>query len=266
MMKRVFQGIALLAVTAGLTLAQNTLPPPPGQTPAQAQPSPEEIQAFQKINSTTDADSRIKAADEFFEKFPKSMLASYAMEMAAEANQVKGDSARAVFYYKKSLELNPKNYNAMLMIAAETANGTREFDLDKEEKLTSATKMVNDALALIPDAVKPNDQVTDEQWESIKKDDMARGHTALGMIAVARQKYDDAVKEFQMSVDVAASPDPVTQIRLGNALNEAKRPEEAISVLDKVIAMPNLPANLKDFAQNEKKRSQQIAQQLKSGK
>ncbi len=264
MIKQTLQGVALLAATAGLMLAQNTLPSAAGQPAAQPgaeappQPTQEEVKEFQKVNSTKDADSRIKAADEFFAKFPNGPLTSYVMEMAGEANQIKGDSARAVFYYQKSLDLNPNNYNAMLMIAAETAQGTREFDLDKDQKLAKATKLVNDAMALIPTAVKPNNGVSDAQWEEIKKDDMARGHMALGLVAMADQKFPDAVKEFQAALDVAAHPDPVTQIRLGNAMNENKQYDEAISMLDKVIANPQLPQNLKDFAQNEKKRSQQL--------
>ena len=40
----------------------------------------------------------------------------------------------------------------MLMLAAETARTTREFDLDKEEKLAKAEKYAKDGMALIPGA------------------------------------------------------------------------------------------------------------------
>ena len=108
-----------------------------------------------------------------------------------------GTSPKAIIYYQQALEANPKDYNSMLMLAAETARTTREFDLDKEEKLTKAEKYAKDGMALIPGATKPNPQVTDAQWEAAKKDDTARGHEALGLIAMARKKYDDRRQRIQ---------------------------------------------------------------------
>jgi tetratricopeptide (TPR) repeat protein len=261
MTKNLLKTMALAAAFALTAPAQNQLPPQPGQAAPEAQPgqpSPEEIAEFQKVAAAQGPDAQIAAADAFYQKFKTSMLAPFVLEVAAQANQQKGNSARAIFYYNEVLKLDPKNYNAMLMIAAETAQGTREFDIDKEEKLGRATKLVSDAMALIPDAPKPNDQVTDQQWAELKKDDMARGHMALGLVAMARKNYPEAVKEFQTAVESAANPDPVVQIRLGNALNEARRPDEAIAVLDKVIALDGLPPVFKQIAEEEKKRSQQI--------
>ena len=73
-----------------------------------------------------------------------------------------GTSTKAIIYYQQALEANPKDYNAMLMLAAETARTTREFDLDKEEKLAKAEKYAKDGMALIPSAAKPNPQFTDD--------------------------------------------------------------------------------------------------------
>ena len=111
-------------------------------------------------------------------------------------------------------------------------------------------------MALIPSAVKPNPQLTDEQWQGAKKDDMARGHEALGLIAMARKKYDDAAAEFKTATETASEPQPATFIRLGGAYTSAGKPDEAIAVLDKVLAMPNLPAQFKQVAQSEKDRAE----------
>ena len=178
------------------------------------------------------------------------------MTAAADAYEAGGNSTKALVYYQQALDVNPKDYNAMLMLAAETARTTREFDLDKEEKLAKAEKYAKDGMALIPGATKLNPQMTDEQWEAVKKDDTARGHEALGLIAVARKKYDVAAVEYKTATETAADPQPATFIRLGGAYTDAGKPDQAIATLDKVLAMPNIPDQFKNVAQAEKTRAE----------
>jgi tetratricopeptide (TPR) repeat protein len=219
-------------------------------------PSPEELTGLQAIVNAKTVDARVTAADSFVTSFPKSEYRSFALTMAAEAYQMGGNPTKAIIYYQQVLEVNPKDYNAMLMLAAETARTTREFDLDKEEKLGKAEKYANEGMALIPSATKPNPQLTDAQWEDLKKDDAARGHEALGLIATARKKYDVAASEFDTATKTASQPQPATFIRLAGAYTDGSKPTEAIAVLDKVLATPNLPDQLKQIAQSEKARAE----------
>jgi tetratricopeptide (TPR) repeat protein len=198
----------------------------------------------------------VAAVDKFVKGFPTSEYRNFALTMAADAYEGSGNTTKAILYYQQALEANPKDYNAMLMLAAETGRTTREFDLDKEEKLAKAEKYAKDGMALIPTATKPNPQLTDVQWEALKKDDTARGHEALGLIAVARKKYDVAAGEFKTATETAADPQPSTFIRMGGAYTDAGKPDQAIAALDKVLAMPNLPDQLKKVAQSEKDRAE----------
>src|SRR5580704_8100369 len=165
-MKKVFTAVALLAMGTLLLNAQ------------QKPPAPDELKALQEIVNATTVDARVAAVDNFVKGFPKSEYRSFALTMGAEAYEMGGNVTKAIIYYQQVLEVSPKDYNAMLMLAAETARTTREFDLDKEEKLAKAEKYAKDGMALIPSASKPNPQLTDVQWEALKKDDTARGHEA----------------------------------------------------------------------------------------
>jgi tetratricopeptide (TPR) repeat protein len=246
-MKKVFTAVALLAMGTMLLTAQ----PKPS--------SPEEVKALQAIMATTTVDTRVAAVDSFIKDFPKSEFRAAVLNMAADAYETTGNSTKAIIYYQQVLEVAPKDYNgviAMLMLAAETARTTREFDLDREEKLAKAEKYAKDAMAAIPSAAKPNPQATDAQWADTKKDDLARGHEALGLIAMARKKYDDAASEFKISTETASQPAPATFIRMAGAYTDAGKPDLAIPVLDKVLAMPNLPDQFKKVAQSEKTRAE----------
>jgi len=243
-MRNVFTAVALLAIGTLLLTAQ---PKPP---------SAEELPALQAIVNATTVEARVAAADSFVKSFPKSEYRPFALTMAAEAYEMGGNITKAIIYYQQVLEVSPKDYNAMLMLAAETARTTREFDLDKEEKLAKAEKYANDGMALIPSATKPNPQLTDEQWEGLKKDDLARGHEALGLIAVARKKYDAAIGEFDTATKTATQVQPATFIRLGGTYTDAGKPDQAIAILDKVLAMPNLPDQIKQVATSERARAE----------
>ena len=152
-MKKVLTAVALLAMGSLLLNAQ---PKPP---------APDELKALQEIVNATTVEGRVAAVDSFVKSFPKSEYRNFALTMAADAYEAGGNSTKAIIYYQQALEANPKDYNAMLMLAAETARTTREFDLDKEEKLAKAEKYAKDGMALIPSATKPNPQLTDEQWD-----------------------------------------------------------------------------------------------------
>jgi len=219
-------------------------------------PSPEELKALQGILNASTMETRVAAVDSFVNSFPKSEYRNFALTAAADAYEAGGNTTKAIIYYQLALEANPKDYNAMLMLAAETARTTREFDLDREEKLAKAEKYAKDGMALIPTSEKPNPQLTDAQWTDLKKDDTARGHEALGLIAVARKKYDVAASEFKTATETASQPQPATYIRLGGAYTDAGKPAEAIAALDKVLAMPNLPDQFKQVAQSEKARAE----------
>jgi tetratricopeptide (TPR) repeat protein len=247
-MKKKLTPMALLSALLAMGAMTLTAQPKP--------PSPEEVKALQEILDAKAVDTRVAAVDRFAKSFPKSEYLSFVLTSAADAYEASGNSPKAILYYQQALDANPKDYNAMLMLAAETARTTREFDLDKEEKLAKAEKFAKDAMGLIPSATKQNPQMTDAQWDAVKKDDTARAHEALGLIATARKQYDVAVKEYKTAVDTATDPQPATSIRLAGAYTDAGKPDQAIATLDKVQALPNFPAQYKNIVQSEKARAE----------
>src|SRR5947209_974198 len=143
---------------------------------AQKQPMPKskaEGEAFNAIVSAPDPDGRIKAADAFLLKYADTELKSIALFIEAMSYQQKNDYEKMIIFDERTLEADPKHYGAMLMMAKGIALRTREFDLDKEEKLSRAEKLAKQAMELLKDAPKPNPQVTDEQWAEGKKEYLA---------------------------------------------------------------------------------------------
>ncbi|MBI1894917.1 MAG: tetratricopeptide repeat protein [Acidobacteria bacterium] len=259
MNQRIIRILAGSLMAASLTLAQNAGPaktqPQPDAPPVTKQPqikSQKEAEAFQAILQAADPDARIKAVDDFLVNFADTELKAFALTAAAEAAQQKNDFEKMILYAERAIEADPEGYAAMLIVATGIPQRTREFDLDKDEKLAKAEKLANRARELAQNAAKPNAQVPDEQWEQVKKLYVAQSHEALGHVAMARKKYDAAVQAFKTAVEIAPQPDQVVMARLVNAYNLNGKPDDAIATADKVLALPNLHPTVKQIVETEK--------------
>jgi tetratricopeptide (TPR) repeat protein len=214
-----------------------------------------EAQALKALVQIQDADARIKAVDEFVIKFPDSEFKSAVLVMQAETNSQNGDHAKAIVSAEQALEADPKSYMAMLILARTIAQTTKEFDLDREEKLGRAEKYANSAMEILKTAPKPSADVPDDQWAQRKADFIGQAHEALGLAAMARKDQNTAIAEFKAAIENSSPPDPATLVRLGSAYNLAKRYDEAIAMLDRAIAMPDALPRVRQIAQSERARS-----------
>jgi tetratricopeptide (TPR) repeat protein len=222
---------------------------------AQPQPKPKsakELEALKAWQAATDPDARIKAIENVLTNFADTEFKVFLLQDALQLEQRKGDFAQVVFYGERLLEADPKNAFAMVTLAGETARHTREFDLDKEEKLAKADKYATAALEAAKVYPKPRADITDAQWEGVRKDLQAQAYEALGQTATLRKKYDDAIGDFKQALAVQATPDPTTWVRLGEAYEESGKFDDATDAFDKAINMPNVSVQVKGIAQAKK--------------
>ena len=228
---------------------------------AQKQPTPKsqkEVDAINAMIKATAPDDRIKTANELMTKFADTEFMGIAMQMTAEAYEMKNDFEKMQVWCEKTIEIDPKNFSCMLMIAGGTAKRARETDLDLNEKLARVDKYAKQALEVLKDAPKPNPGIPDDQWVAAKKDYASQAHEAFALSAVVRKKFDVAISEFKEAVDGAATPDPATMVRFAQCYNQAHKPDDAIVLLDKVMALPNLHPQIRQFAQAERVRAIQM--------
>lgn len=241
--------IALIAALAALCV--------PAFAQKQMKPkSQKELQALQALFSATTPDAKIKAADELVTNFADTDYKSVALQVEADAYESKSQHEKAIVYAEQALDADPKNFDAMTLLANIYGQTTRENDLDKNEKLAKADKYANDALAALKDAPKPNPQMTDEQWMQYKGSAQAQAYVALGTSNLVRKKYDDAKANYEKAY--ALSPDPYTLVRAGRAMMTAGKFDEAIAFEDKVISSPNVDPQAKNIATKDKEQSEKL--------
>jgi tetratricopeptide (TPR) repeat protein len=224
----------------------------------QPQPkSQKEVDAIMAMFNAPDPASRIKAADDLLINFADTEFKAVALQVATVSAQEMNDYEKVIIYGERTLQADPKNYTAMLVMSSTIAQRTREHDLDKEEKLGRAEKLADDAVGTLDSAPKPRPDITDEQWEGAKKDLYAQAYESKGLVAAARKKHDDAIEMFKKSIETAANQDPATKIRLAAAYNEAGKYDEAIAIVDQLTADPQLDPTIRKFAGQEKMKAVQ---------
>jgi tetratricopeptide (TPR) repeat protein len=245
----------ILALATGITALMAQQQPQQGkQAPAGGQQlvpntkSQGESQAvITLMQAQGNPDATIKAADELVTKYADTFYKETALVLEANAYQQKGDREKAQVYGEQVLAINPKNYQASNMLGAIIVQGTRENDLDKEERLTKADKYFASSIESVKTAAKPNPQISDAQWEEAKKFIIGEAHNGMGLAALTRKKYDVAATEFRAAVENAPD-EPTYQVRLASALQQGGKNDEAIAICDKVLANPNLHPQIKQVA------------------
>ena len=222
---------------------------------AQKQPqpkSPKELEALKAWQAAKTDDERLQAIENVLNNFADTEFKVFLLQDALQLEQRKGDFAQVVFYGERLLEADPKNGFALVTLAGETARHTREFDLDKEEKLAKVDKYAKAAIDASKDMVKPRPDITDEQWEGVKKDLQAQAYEAQGLAALLRKKYDDSIANYKQAIAVQATPDPATWVRLGQAYIDAGKLDDATASFDKALNTPNVNPQVKAVAQAKK--------------
>jgi tetratricopeptide (TPR) repeat protein len=222
---------------------------------AQKQPAPKtqkELDALKAWQAASDPDERIKAIENVLTNFADTEFKLVLLEDAMQLEQRKRDFAQVVFYGERLLEADPKNAFALVTLAGETARHVREFDLDKEEKLNKADKYANAAMEAAKEMAKPRPDITDQQWEGVRKDMQAQAYEALGQTALLRKKFDDSIADYKKALAVQATPDPATWVRLGQAYEDSGKWDEANEAFDKAINTPDVNPQVKAVAEAKK--------------
>jgi tetratricopeptide (TPR) repeat protein len=243
-MKRGIRSIAALACAAWAI----------GYSPAWAQKpkSQKEAQAIMAVQVAKTPDERVQAIEKVLTDFADTEFKVALLQMAIQTEQQKNDFAQTVFYCDRLLKADPMNAFAMVTLASETARHTREFDLDKDEKLAKVDKWAKDGIEAAKTMPKLRADIPDADWEGVKKDFQAQGFVALGMADVLRKNYDAAADDYRKSLEVEATPNPATMVRLAQAYMDSGKLDNANFTLDKAIATPNIPDQVKSIAESMK--------------
>src|SRR6185437_133779 len=120
---------------------------------AQAPKSQAEMDALKAVTAASASgkpDDVVAKAKEFLEKFPDSDFKATVHYEAAQAYDLQRKYDQAVSEGEAAIQADPKNFQAMTLVAGELAQHTQANDLSRAQKLAKADQYAKQALEAIP--------------------------------------------------------------------------------------------------------------------
>jgi tetratricopeptide (TPR) repeat protein len=224
--------------------AQQTGPHPKSQ---------KEVDALKKVQADQQAqnwDAELTDINYVLENFADTEYKAMLLDMAIQAAQNKGDYGQTVAFAEQATQVDPNNVEAYVKLAETIALHTRENDLDKDQSLKKVDTDAHKALDLLKTDSAPPSGIPADQWPAYKKQLEGQAHDALGMADDVAKKFPEATDEYKAAI--AVYPNPIILTHMAKAYIDAKQFDDAIAADDKVLAMADAPANVKQFAQEQK--------------
>ena len=206
--------------------------------------SQEEVNEFMTIQNATSVEERAAAGEQFIAKYPKSDAVGLASYMVMLSYQQMNDFDNMLLYGEMVLDNNPQpgvKAGTLISLANAIPTRTREFDLDKEEKLAKAEDFAKQAMTLIPAIPKMDPNLTDDQWLATKMDFMSQCHEAIGAVMLKRGDFPAAEAALRKSLEMSPQPMAFTYYQLAQALEKQGRNDDAAEMADSCVAAGGFP-------------------------
>ena len=262
-------GVALMALVLVVSTAmaqgygQGQQPPKPPAAPTQ--PGQPETPATPPVNAEEEAAYKaffeaksdnaeliIQKGEEFLKKFPESRYRESVYATLMNAYRVARDTDKMFAAGERALEINPKNFIVLSMMAQTLSRRIQPGSLDAEQKLAKAEKYARQAITIVGEMQKPA-TLSDTQFTTLKNETLVMAHSGLGFVFLQQQKFAEAITELEQATTIVADGDPVDFFLLGLSLQSAKRYSDAVVAFDKCAASPMMQARCKPAADQAKK-------------
>ena len=198
-----------------------------------------------------DPATRIQLGEDFAAKFPTSLYLPGVYGVLTSSYFVMGDTDKMFTAGSKAIQLDPENVDVMSLLAMAIPRRVKATTPDGAQRLQTAEVYAHRTIEIIPTMTKPA-KADDAEFEKAKNDKLALAHSGLGMIDMARQKYDDARTELTQAVQLASSPDPVDYYLLGTADVQGSYYKDAVAAYEKCADSGPLAAQCKARAESAK--------------
>jgi tetratricopeptide (TPR) repeat protein len=251
-----FFAASLLGATAAFGQAKPApTQPPPGPTPTDNSSAPQTtpltldsapppvngeedgaIKVFREAKGD-DTAKKDQLAEQFLQKYPQSRYRAEVYNWQVKSYFSKGQIDKMEAIADKELELTPNDAQTLAIVGSTLPRAMNASTPDPQKRLAKSEEYCKKALDLLPTLTKP-EGVTDELFQNAKNQMAAMAYSGLGVVAFRRNKYADAIPNFEQSVKLDPQPDPVNYYLLGLSNEKASHFDDAVAAFTKCAAMP----------------------------
>jgi tetratricopeptide (TPR) repeat protein len=210
------------------------------------------IQAF-RAAPIADMAKKDQLGEDFLQKYPQSRYRPevYSILVRGYLSQGQVDKMEAVG--DKEIALNPSDAQTLAIVGSTLPRVMNAGTPDPQKRLEKAEQYSKRALEVLPTLVKP-EGLSDADFLKAKDQTSALAYSGLGIVAFRRQKFAEAIPNFEQAVKLDPVPDPVNFYLLGISNEKTSHFEDAVSAFTKCAAVPGgLQTTCKTGADEAKK-------------
>jgi tetratricopeptide (TPR) repeat protein len=266
----IFVGGSLLLGTR--SSAQGTQQAPPTLNPEKAKEKPQDVSPLTLDNPpppvNAEEDAAIKTfrdapmsdvakkdqlGEGFLAKYPQSRYSSEVYIWLVRGYLASGQVDKMEAAGDKEFALNPNDAQTLAIVGSTLPRVMNASTPDPQKRLEKAEEYCKKALELLPTLPKPAD-MTEDTFLKAKDQTSAVAYSGLGLVAFRRQKFAEAIPNFEQAVKLDPVPDPVNYYLLGISNQKTSHFDDAVSAFNKCAALPGgLQSTCKTSADEAKK-------------
>jgi len=210
------------------------------------------IQAF-RAAPITDIAKKDQLGEEFLQKHPQSRYRPEVYSLLIRGYSSLGQIDKMENVGDKEIELNPNDAQTLAIMGSTLPRVMNATTIEPQKRLDKAEQYSKKALEVLPTLVKPA-ELSDADFLKAKDQTAALAYSGLGLVAVRRSKFAEAIPNFEKAVKLDPFPDPVNFYLLGIANEKTSHFEDAANAFTKCAGVPGgLQATCKSGADEAKK-------------
>jgi tetratricopeptide (TPR) repeat protein len=201
----------------------------------------------------TDIAKKDQLGEDFLQKYPQSRYRPEVYSMLVRGYLSQGQIEKMETVGDKEIELNPNDAQTLAIVGSTLPRVMNASTPDPQKRLDKAEQYAKKALEVLPTLVKPA-ELSDAEFLRAKDQTSALAYSGLGLVAFRRQRFAEAIPNFEQAAKLDPVPDPVNFYLLGISNEKTSHFEDAVNAFTKCAAVPGgLQATCKTGADEAKK-------------
>jgi tetratricopeptide (TPR) repeat protein len=201
----------------------------------------------------SDIAKKDQLGEDFLQKYPESRYRPEVYSVLVRGYLSLGQLDKMEAIGEKEIALRPDDAQTLAIVGSTLPRVMNASTPDPQKRLEKAEQYSKKALELLPTLVKP-DELNEADFLKAKDQTAALAYSGLGIVAFRRQKFAEAIPNFEQAVKLDTVPDPVNFYLLGISNQKTSHFEDAVGAFTKCAAVPGgLQATCKTSADEAKK-------------
>ena len=176
------------------------------------------------------------------------------MNLYGQAN----NSEKLIELGRKAIAADPTNSVSLVQVGTALVEGTRDTDMDRDQRLAEAAKDAQGAIDNISQLMVPPD-ATPERIAAVKASIITMAYDALGMVDLNKGDPAGAEQQFLKAVDASkAQPEAIIFLRLSVAQDKLKKYPEALDSASKALQYAPQGSAAQNLAKQQQERLQKL--------